>query len=173
MSDYYRQSFSGDRNFVGLHFGKEKVRVREYCTAAREETGSKVQITYNQTYGWSVGSPNRDLVAQTIDWLLTSELDFIKQSIKRNAIGPLQILDSKTEDELEDMRAQRRQRSEQRRNEREGEEEGSGSQDHRERRSDRRDDRSDRRDDRSDRRDERGGGWQTKGRPQRQQQRRD
>ena len=105
---FYRQTFGGLEKYVGRHYGASKIRVREYCTEAKEgEHGWKIQIHWNGT--WNVASSSKEAVQATISWLVESELGFLRDDIERNAIGPLQIHDSLTEEELQRRRDERRQ----------------------------------------------------------------
>ena len=163
--EYYQQAMYGRREVVGLHFGRGHERVADFCRGVHGDseanpTGAKVSIRWDDNRGqWIVASSSRDIVQLVMEWIKSSEKDFLSQSVDR-AVQPILILDGKSEEELEELRKRRREEAEQRRQDggRRDDRQERGRRDDRQERE-RRDDRQERerRDDRQDggRRDDR------------------
>ena len=115
MSEYYQQMMRTDRSFIGLHYGKNHERVSGFCRALRDDNqknpdGVSVSIRWDDRNGyWVIASSRKEIVTLVIEWFKQSELEFFTQRLERASVQPMMILEAKSEDELEEIRARRKE----------------------------------------------------------------
>jgi len=114
MSEYFQQMMRTDRSFIGLHYGKNHERVSAFCRALRDDKETNpdavsVSIRWDDRRGyWVIASSRKEIVALVIDWFKQSELEFFTERLERASVQPMMILEGKSESELEEIRARRR-----------------------------------------------------------------